>query len=615
MKHSGKQNTLLLLETSLTAEALPDAPSKEKLPKPLVDLVEQWSELFLVVTPIDVDDFQCLLWNHPNCPFVVSVLCSLWHGFWPATEIPVDYPTILNLHKDTVTDEDQMNFYMEQCKKEFALGRFSKPFGKRLELGMVCMPVFIIFWNGKYRMIMDHSFGPYSLNLLISKDKRSFPLSLMQSFGHILCQAKQNANGCCIIIFKSDVSQAYCCIPMHPLWQPLQATHLPDGQYCINHNNVFGGATSGHCWWMVSALVLWIAEHVYGIQDLCDYVDDIFGWDYADNILFYERYGKLMPAHQVWLLWLWDELGIPHEEAKQVSGFSLPIIGFQVNVDQMSITMPPDAQQNLKLAVLCFISGCRPACTLCQCQRLAGYINWSLNVTPHLQLGLASLYAKMHAPPGTRYNANKVLHINEDIMHKLHWLLNHFCHSNGLFFFQTIAWHPLEADITIYIDTSLSGIGMWSPDLCVGFYCDIKTHTPTSKNFYYEAYIVMCALCWATHLSTIPQQLVVFSNNSNTVDIFNSMKAHGQFNDLLKYKVDMIMTYNIDIWVIHIARADNTIADHLSHGCLESVHDIDESLLLHLYQPLMDILGAGVLWVPNDLAPSIMPPQLGCKIL
>lgn len=149
------------------------------------------------------------------------------------------------------------------------------------------MPIYIILRNGKYCMITDHSFGPYSLNSLIAKDKHSFPLSSMQSFGQILCRAKCNANGRCIVIFKSDVSQAYRQIPMHPLWQPLQATKLPDGQYAINHNNVFGGAASRKFWWYFLALTLWIAKHVYGIQDLCDYVDDIFGWDYADNLLFY----------------------------------------------------------------------------------------------------------------------------------------------------------------------------------------------------------------------------------------------------------------------------------------------------------------------------------------
>lgn len=282
-------------------------------------------------------------------------------------------------------------------------------------------------------------------------------------------------------------------------------------------------------------------------MDLCDYVDDIFGWEYADNLLYYEKYQKYMPACQVHLLRLWDELGIPHDEEKQVFGPSLPIIGFQVNADDMSITMPTKAQSSLEMAISHFVAGRHPNHTLWQCQRLAGYINWALNVAPCLRPGLASLYAKMSAPAETKYNANRVLQINEEIIHELHWLLNHFHHSNGIFLFTAIAWHPSKADVTIYTDASLTGIGMWSPELQTGFYADINTRTVSSKIFYYKAYVVMCAIYWATRLPTVPHRVAIFSDNSNTVDIFNSMKARDQFNELLKYAVDLIMAHNMDI--------------------------------------------------------------------
>lgn len=148
---------------------------------------------------------------------------------------------------------------------------------------------------------------------------------------------------------------------------------------------------------------------------------------------------------------------------------------------------------------------------------------------------------------------------------------------------------------TIYTDASLSGIGMWSLELQTGLYATIHNRTPTSKIFYYEAFVVVCIIHWATQQLTVPQRITIFSDNSNTMDIFNSMKAHGQFNDLLKYAMDLIMTHNIDIWVLHIAGTQNIIADHLSQGRLSSVQDIDDSLVLLSYQPPMDIPGAGLL--------------------
>ena len=96
-------------------------------------------------------------------------------------------------------------------------------------------------------MITDHSYGSCSLNLLIDLNNCASPLSSILDFGHILRKAKKEANGCQIVLFKSDVSQAYHQVPMHLLWQPLQATKLPLGKYVINCNNVFGGAMSGRC--------------------------------------------------------------------------------------------------------------------------------------------------------------------------------------------------------------------------------------------------------------------------------------------------------------------------------------------------------------------------------
>lgn len=69
----------------------------------------------------------------------------------------------------------------------------------------------------------------------------------------------------------------------------------------------------------------------------------------------------MLPAHHVKLLQLWDALGIPHEEEKQLFSPSLPIIGYQVDVDEMSITMPPAAQSNLENAISHFVSGHHPA--------------------------------------------------------------------------------------------------------------------------------------------------------------------------------------------------------------------------------------------------------------
>ena len=68
----------------------------------------------------------------------------------------------------------------------------------------------------------------------------------------------------------------------------------------------------------------WIGKNEYEIPDLGVYSDDSFGVELSKNIAFYEPYKRHMPTSQVTLLNLWDELGIPHKDKKQVSS---PLLG------------------------------------------------------------------------------------------------------------------------------------------------------------------------------------------------------------------------------------------------------------------------------------------------
>ena len=76
----------------------------------------------------------------------------------------------------------------------------------------------------------------------------------LQQFGYNLQAAKQNARGHKLVVFKCDIKGTYHIIPMHPLWQMLQAVKLPDGTYAINYDNIFGGGASGQCWWCLACV-------------------------------------------------------------------------------------------------------------------------------------------------------------------------------------------------------------------------------------------------------------------------------------------------------------------------------------------------------------------------
>ncbi|TDL27791.1 hypothetical protein BD410DRAFT_689109, partial [Rickenella mellea] len=185
------------------------------------------------------------------------------------------------------------------------------------------------------------------------------------------------------------------------------------------------------------SLMLWIAVHVFNITDILGYIDDDFSYDYADNMTYYKPYDTYFPTSQASLLMLWDLIGLPHDRKKQLFGTRLQIIGFLVDTETMQVSMPLDKKKELVDAVRNFVrvhtDRRRPIKAFLQ---LAGWCNWALNVAPHLKPGLASTYAKTAG----KSNMNATCMVNEQIVRDLTWFADHFEASNGIFFFDSIAW-------------------------------------------------------------------------------------------------------------------------------------------------------------------------------
>ena len=166
-------------------------------------------------------------------------------------------------------------------------------------------------------------------------------------------------------------------------------------------------------------LVLWIAIHLWHLKDLLAYIDDAFSYELEGNVLWYSPYHKSFPAKETWLLELWDELGILHDEPKQLHGSTLTIIGFDVDSNAMMITMPPHSCADLIDAVHSFAkpSHCQ---SLCDFQRFAGWMNWALNTYPLLHPGMSYLYDKMSG----KSQPHQLIWISVLLCQELIWFAN-----------------------------------------------------------------------------------------------------------------------------------------------------------------------------------------------
>ena len=81
-----------LSEDPAIATPMPRPPPREQFHADFLRTVDHNSDLFSIVTPINVDIFAYLLTDHPNRPFVQSVLQALKEGAWPWAGTPNDFP-------------------------------------------------------------------------------------------------------------------------------------------------------------------------------------------------------------------------------------------------------------------------------------------------------------------------------------------------------------------------------------------------------------------------------------------------------------------------------------------------------------------------------------------
>ncbi|KAG1735489.1 hypothetical protein EDD22DRAFT_787675, partial [Suillus occidentalis] len=179
--------------------------------------VAQRPDLFRITTPINVTCFEELLSNHHNQLFVKSVCQALCQGFWLwANTSDKSYPSINDNSAYTYAKTDeQEQFIMDQIQEEIRLDRVSESFGTDLYPGMYSVPKPN---SNKLCLVVDHTADDYSLNSMIDQDAiKGTKLDGLHSLGvSLLCFCEQHPN-VELVMFKSDVSQAFRPLPIHPL--------------------------------------------------------------------------------------------------------------------------------------------------------------------------------------------------------------------------------------------------------------------------------------------------------------------------------------------------------------------------------------------------------------
>ncbi|KAK0213793.1 hypothetical protein IW262DRAFT_1236589, partial [Armillaria fumosa] len=134
-------------------------------------------------------------------------------------------------------------------------------------------------------------------------------------------------------------------------------------------------------------------------------------------------------------------------------------------------------------------------------------------------------------------------------------------------------------------------MGFWIPELLLGFFAEVPCNPPKDTVFFWEALCVVAALEWfcvtmrADASLTARLRVLIKADNSNTVALFDSLRALPPYNGLLRTAVDLLLAHNVDVRVLHIAGSENIVADAISRAKFDAARAHAPGLLIRPFQP------------------------------
>ena len=253
---------------SLMAKLLPRPPVAALRDDVRTKIILDHPELFKITFLIDDNTFENMLADHPNQPFIQSVLVGIHKGFWPFADTTKDrYPKTWDRSSRPLKTDDKRNFLTSQVQIEVKVGRFSPSFGTNLLPGMYSPLVHVVPKPDldTLCLVVNHSTGDNNLNSMIAcEDVSGVHLNGICLLGASIIHTK-DLNPCAnLIIYKSDILAAYRQLLMHPLYQILQIITI-DGQWYVDRCNNFSGRASQIIWQSFTSLIVWILVFKHGL--------------------------------------------------------------------------------------------------------------------------------------------------------------------------------------------------------------------------------------------------------------------------------------------------------------------------------------------------------------
>ena len=157
---------------------------------------------------------------------------------------------------------------------------------------------------------------------------------------------------------------------------------------------------------------------------------------------------------------------------------------------------------------------------------------------------------------------------------------------------KSVEWSPYDRMATTligYTDASGSGMGIWFPGEYAGYQCPLPSEGPQDLIFFYEA----LAVCSAFYLGAKYgcDRIAIYSDNTNTVDMFSSLRAKPTYNSILIAAVDFAVDNSISTKVYYVPGTQNIIANYLSRFQNAKALQLAPNMHIHPFQPPPNVLG------------------------
>jgi len=183
------------------------------------------------------------------------------------------------------------------------------------------------------------------------------------------------------------------------------------------------------------------------------------------------------------------------------------------------------------------------------------------------------------------------LNLYRSVICDFHWLTNTIEASDRVHMLDAIEWDASDADLIIYSDVSLNGLGFYAPDCHLGFCASMPADCLCPMIFYFEALAIALAILWTSGLTPPIHHMLIYTDSLNSVEMFNTLNAQDGYKDILLFTVHILMTCNISLCMFHIPGTDNVIADALSRHLPGSAVRLSLDLQIHHFQPPRTMLG------------------------